>query len=191
MFGDPDNNPKGFNIKTIKEVSRGKLSYGIAASAVDYDGETRYIRITDIDEHGNLNSDCKSPDEYDEQFLLHEGDILFARSGATVGKTYQYHLAHGKALYAGYLIRSIPDTNVIEPTFLFQSTKTAYYDGCIGLLKRGATQPNINAQQYGDLKIIVPPIALQRDFIRFVEQVDKSKLLLLESLKNILPDNLT
>ena len=70
MFGDPDNNPKEFDIKTIKDVSKGKLSYGIAASAIDYDGETRYIRITDIDEHGNLNGDCKSSDEYDEQVVV-------------------------------------------------------------------------------------------------------------------------
>lgn len=86
MFGDPAKNDKGWKQTTLKEVAKGKLSYGSGASAVEYDGETRYIRITDITDNGELSEDRKSPSVVDEKYLLHDGDILFARSGATVGK---------------------------------------------------------------------------------------------------------
>ena len=175
MFGSPDNNRYDLPVETLNQLTMGKLTYGIAASAIDYDGKTRYIRITDIDEDGNLNDDYKSPDEYDEKYLLNDGDILFARSGATVGKTFQYSSKYGQALYAGYLIRSIPDVNKILPKYLLYATKSAYYNKCIEKLRRGATQPNINAQQYGSLEFLVPPLDQQESFVNFVQQVDKSK----------------
>ena len=182
MFGSPDNNRYDLPVETLNQLTMGKLTYGIAASAIDYDGKTRYIRITDIDEDGNLNDDYKSPDEYDEKYLLNDGDILFARSGATVGKTFQYSSKYGQALYAGYLIRSIPDVNKILPKYLLYATKSAYYNKCIEKLRRGATQPNINAQQYGSLEFLVPPLDQQESFVNFVQQVDKSKFEVVQSL---------
>ncbi len=188
MFGSPDDNRYDLPVETLSKLSVGKLTYGIAASAIDYDGKTRYIRITDIDEDGNLNDDYKSPDEYDEKYLLNDGDILFARSGATVGKTFQYSSIYGQALYAGYLIRSIPDVNKILPEYLFYATKSAYYIGCIETLRRGATQPNINAQQYGSIQFLVPPLNQQESFVNFVQQVKKSKTVCKQIFRSL--DNL-
>ena len=175
MFGSPDNNVFNYPVSTIADISHEDLSYGSTASAVDYNGKIRYIRITDITDSGSLNDDIKSPSVFDEKYVLHEGDVLFARSGATAGKTYLYNMADGEAIYAGYLIRSVPKKDVVNPKYLYYFTKSAYYENFLTVVKRGAAQPNINAQQYGSLKICVPPIEKQNAFSEFVQQVDKSR----------------
>ena len=186
MFGDPVTNPLGWEQVTLKDVAKGKLSYGSGVSATDFDGNLRYVRITDITENGDLNNDRKSPDQFDEKYLLHDGDILFARSGATVGKTFCYaERKHGRAIYAGYLIRMIPDTSKVLPTYVFYYTKTEYYASFVANAQRAVAQPNINAQEYGDLIICVPPMELQQQFAVFVSQVDKSKLSIQQSLDKL------
>ena len=183
MFGDPVINPLRWEQVTLKDVAKGKLSYGSGASATDFDGNLRYIRITDITENGDLNSDSKSPDQFDEKYLLGDGDILFARSGATVGKTFCYaEMKYGKAIYAGYLIRMIPDTSKVLPVYVFYYTKTEYYASFVANAQRAVAQPNINAQEYGDLTICVPPMELQEQFAAFVSQVDKSKVVVNKAL---------
>ena len=175
MFGDPITNEKNWKIATLKEVCLGKLSYGSGAAAVDYDGKTRYVRITDITDTGELSDDVKSPSVIDEKYLLHEGDILFARSGATVGKTLLYREKFGRSIYAGFLIRLIPNKHIVLPDYVFGFTKSAYYEEFVKKTQRAVGQPNINAQEYGDLKICVPPLELQSSFSSFLEQSDKSK----------------
>ena len=183
MFGDPVRNPKGWNQSKLRDVSNGKLSYGSGASAIDFDGDCRYIRITDITDKGDLGKEAKSPNTYDEKYILNDGDILFARSGATVGKTFCYNkLKHGKSIFAGYLIRMIPDTNRVIPTYVYYYTKTDYYASFVDKVQRSVAQPNINAQEYGDLIICVPPIEFQNRFSEFVQQVDKSKAAIQKSL---------
>ena len=175
MFGDPITNEKHWKIATLKEVCIGKLSYGSGAAAVDYDGKTRYVRITDITDTGELSDDVKSPSVIDEKYLLHEGDILFARSGATVGKTLLYREKFGRSIYAGFLIRLIPNKHIVLPDYVFGFTKSAYYEEFVKKTQRAVGQPNINAQEYGDLKICVPPLELQSSFSSFLKQSDKSK----------------
>ena len=183
MFGDPVLNPYGWEQTTLKDVAVGNLSYGSCASAVEFDGTCRYVRITDITESGGLNDDVKSPDKYDEKYLLHDGDVLFARSGATVGKTLRYsEEKHGKGIYAGYLIRLVPNTEKVLPDYVFYYTKTEYYASFVKKAQRAVAQPNINAQEYGDLIICVPPIELQEKFMAFVTQVDKLKFEVQRSL---------
>lgn len=160
---------------TLKDICVGKLSYGSGAAATEYDGETRYIRITDITDTGELGKDIKSPSRIDEKYLLHEGDILFARSGATVGKTFHYKEKFGRSIYAGFLIRLIPDQSRVISDYVFGFTKSIYYEEFVKKTQRAVGQPNINAQEYGDLKICVPPLELQNEFSVFLEQIDKSK----------------
>ena len=185
MFGDPKKNKKGWRQTTLKEVAKGKLSYGSGASAVEYDGIMRYIRITDITDNGELTDDAISPSVVDEKYLLHDGDILFARSGATVGKTFLYHSNDGRGIYAGYLIRFIPNQDIVLPQYVFNFTKTDYYASFIRDCQRAVAQPNINAQEYGNMIICIPPIVLQRQFARFVEQTDKSKFIIRQSLNQL------
>ena len=174
MFGDVADNPRGYEKAHLKDVAKGRLSYGANCSAIEYDGNTRYLRITDITDGGSLTGDAKSPSEINEKYLLFDGDILFARSGATVGKTYRYNKEDGRAIYAGYLIRLTPDTNRVLPDYIFWYTKTDYYTSFVANTQRAVAQPNINAQEYGSLDILVPPMEEQREFASFVAQVDKS-----------------
>ena len=136
-------------------------------------------------DNGELNDDIKSPNQVDEKYLLNEGDILFARSGATVGKTCCYKAKMGKAIYAGYLIRLIPNRKLVSPQYVYYYTKTGYYNMFIKNSQKVVAQPNINAQEYGDLVICVPPIELQNKFAEFVEKVEKTKSAIKKSLYSL------
>ena len=175
MFGDPVFNEMRWRRCKLKDISVEKLAYGSGASAIDFSG-LRYIRITDIDECGNLKPDKKSPNHYEEKYLLNTGDILFARSGATVGKTFLYSKEkYGPALFAGYLIRLIPNLSLVNPVFVYHFTNTKFYKEFIAKVQNTVAQPNINAKQYSELDFILPPLALQNEFADFVAQVDKSQ----------------
>ena len=175
MFGDPVLNEMGWDKCRLKDISEEKLAYGSGASAIEFSG-LRYIRITDIDTCGNLKLEKKSPSQFDEKYLLNTGDILFARSGATVGKTFLYSKKkHGPALYAGYLIRLIPNHSLVNPIFVYHFTNTKYYHDFIAKVQNAVAQPNINAKQYSELDFILPPLSLQNEFADFVAQVDKSQ----------------
>lgn len=175
MFGNPVTNEKGWPVSTLLGISSGKLSYGSGASATEYDGKTRYIRITDIDDNGELRGEPASPNEVAEKYLLNEGDILFARTGATVGKTYLHKRNNGRCIYAGYLIRLIPDTSRVIPQFVFGFTKTQYYKSFVSLAQKAVAQPNINAEQYGNLAIVVPPLSIQQHFAEKIEAIEQQK----------------
>lgn len=185
MFGDPIDNPKKWEVKKLGEIAKEKLSYGSGASAVQYNGEIRYVRITDIKDDGELNSDKVSPDNYDEKYLLNDGDILFARSGATVGKTFQYKCKYGKCIYAGYLIRLIPNINIVLPSYIFGFTKSAYYRSFVAKAQNAVAQPNINAKQYSDLSIPLPPLSLQQSFAEKIEAIEHQKELVKQSLNEV------
>ena len=185
MFGDPISNEKRLKVVTLKDICVGKLAYGSGAAATDYDGTTRYIRITDITDTGELNNDVKSPNAIDEKYLLSDGDILFARSGNTVGKTFRYKAEYGRGIYAGFLIRLIPDTTKVLPDYVFGFTKSAFYEDFVRKTQRAVGQPNINAQEYGDLQICLPTLEEQKRFSDFMRQSDKSKFEIKKSLENI------
>ena len=185
MFGDPVLNEMGWDKCRLKDISEEKLAYGSGASAIEFSG-LRYIRITDIDTCGNLKPEKKSPSQFDEKYLLNTGDILFARSGATVGKTFLYSKKkHGPARYAGYLIRLIPNHSLVNPNFVDHFTKTKYYNDFIAKVQNAVAQPNINAKQYSELDFILPPLSLQNEFADFVAQVDKSQLAIQKSLEEL------
>ena len=180
MFGDPNNSI--YETRNLSDLSEHKLSYGSGASAVDFDGKIRYVRITDIKDDGELQDDKVSPNVFDDKYTLNDGDILFARSGATVGKTYQYKQKDGKAIYAGYLIRFIPNRNIVLPSYIFGYTKTNYYKAFISASAQAVAQPNINAQQFGALKVPIPPLTLQQEFAEKIEAIEKQKELIKQSI---------
>ena len=168
---------KGYPTKTVDEVSLGKGEYGAQSASIEYDPtRPRYVRITDINDDGTLNDDVVAsinPDD-DEQYRLEYGDFIFARMGATVGKTYAF--ITGNQIFAGYLIRYKLNQKLINPRYLFWYTKLDEYWNWVKLNQSGAAQPGINAKKYGSLRIPVPPIEQQEQFAAFVEQTDKSKL---------------
>ena len=164
-----------YPVKTLREIALSSGEYGANTPATKYNPEKgRYIRITDIDEFGNLNDDRVSPEVADNKYLLHKGDLLFARTGATVGKTYLHKT--GKALYAGYLIKyQFIDT--VLPEFVFAYTHSKEYYQWVELTQKVGAQPNISAKQYDGLRIVVPPFEEQKSFVGLMNQADKSKYL--------------
>lgn len=175
---------KGYPTKTIDEVSFGKGEYGAQSASVEYESNRpRYVRITDINDDGTLNDDIVSSINIDddEQYRLEYGDFMFARMGATVGKTYVF--ISGNQIFAGYLIRYKLNKKLINPLFLFWYTKLDVYWNWVKLNQSGAAQPGINAKKYGSLRVPVPPLNLQEQFASFVQQVDKSKFLCQFTLK--------
>ena len=189
IFDDPGRNAMNWEKRTLNDISLRKGEYGSGASAIDYlSGYPRYIRITDINDNGKLNDNkvtVENLSEY-EKYKLNDGDILFARTGATVGKTYRYKKSDGECLFAGYLIRFTPNLNIINPDFLFAFTKTSFYKSWVDAKQNTVAQPNINAKQYGEeLEVILPPMELQNEFADFVKQVDKIKLKMENNLKEL------
>ncbi len=154
------------------------FNYGLNASAMEFDGENKYIRITDIDEYSHRfiesgltspNTDLSNADDY----LLKEGDILFARTGASVGKSYQYEPLDGKVYYAGFLIRARIKPE-FHSSFIFQNTLTEKYNNFIKITSQRSGQPGVNAQEYANFSIMVPSRGEQVKLGNFFKQLDNA-----------------
>ncbi|KRN02242.1 restriction modification system DNA specificity domain [Levilactobacillus senmaizukei DSM 21775 = NBRC 103853] len=138
-------------------------------AATTYDGINKYIRITDIDEdsHQIILSDIKSPlNNADDSYLLKDGDILFARTGASVGKTFIYTSDIGKAYFAGFLIcqRTKKEYN---PRYIFQQTLTKSYLKFVKIYSQRSGQPGINSNEYGQFVFSIPTTKREQDAISF------------------------
>ena len=145
--------------RKLGELS-SSFEYGLNAAAKEYDGENKYIRITDIDDDSRefKQEDITSPDtdlSSAENYRLSEGDILLARTGASVGKSYIYKASDGLVYYAGFLIRARikPEYN---SEFVFQNTLTGDYEKFIKVTSMRSGQPGVNAQEYSQYQIMVP-----------------------------------
>jgi type I restriction enzyme S subunit len=134
--------------------------YGINAPAVPYsDKLPRYLRITDISEDGEIRQDQKvsvGKGVIDENYL-DEGDVVLARTGASVGKAYKYRLKDGKLVFAGFLIRVKPDVKKLNSELLFQFLSTEQYWHWVNLTSARSGQPGINGNEYSLLPIPLPP----------------------------------
>ena len=135
------------------------IEYGLNASAKDFDGIHKYLRITDIDDSSRLflTDKLSSPDvnfseEDYENYKLQKNDLLFARTGASVGKTYLYRESDGEVYYAGFLIRArLRDS--FDGNFVFQQTLTDKYKRFIEITSQRSGQPGVNGKEYGGWKI--------------------------------------
>ena len=177
--------------RKLGEVAYG-FEYGLNAAASDFDGEKKYLRITDIDDQTRefRTDDLSSPDinnPIDDKYLLKEGDILFARTGASVGKTYLYKASDGKTYYAGFLIRAHVSDEA-DAGFIFQSALTERYKQFVLITSQRSGQPGINAQEYADLLLLLPSLPEQRRIGAFFDRLDSLITLhqrKLELLRNI------
>ena len=154
----------------------GTFEYGLNAAAKEFDGKNKYIRITDIDDASRefLLSDLSSPDIYLDgmsKYLLSRGDIVFARTGASVGKTYIYKENDGVVYFAGFLIRAkVNQDNDAE--FVFQSTLSPSYEKYIRITSQRSGQPGVNAQEYGEYDLFAPSKEEQQRIGRFLRGID-------------------
>lgn len=131
----------------------------------------RYIRITDLNDDGTLSAETyKSlPPEKAEPYMLEEGDVLFARSGATVGKSFLYSREYGPACYAGYLIRARVNKRALIPMYLWMCTQSRQYEQFIGESNIQATIQNVSAEKYGNMWIALPEIEEQEKILAELE----------------------
>lgn len=126
--------------------------------------QVRYIRITDINDNGLLNNNLGATVErINAKYILNHNDLLFARSGATVGKTFLYkkNLYNYPCLFAGYLIKFQLNPSIVIPDYLFIYTQLSSYKDWIIATQRAAAQPNINAEEYKSLQVPLPPLTVQ------------------------------
>lgn len=148
--------------------------YGTSARAIDRtsNDQPRYIRITDYGDDGiALPHEFMAAEEWADKHQLSVGDLLFARSGATVGKTYLHDARFDPAVFAGYCIRFRFNHEVV-PEFVYGFTKTDAYASWVAAIQRPAGQPNINKEEFKSLEIPLPPLDVQR---RLVAELDAAR----------------
>lgn len=155
------------------------FQYGLNAAAKKqkYDGKNKYIRITDIDDlsHEFSQSNLTSPDtdiSQADNYRLNEGNILFARTGASVGKTYIYKHSDGRVYYAGFLIRA-KLFKEYDSEFVFQNTLTSKYKRFIQITSQRSGQPGVNAQEYENYGLMVPSLKEQKGIGNLLANLDK------------------
>lgn len=152
------------------------FEYGLNASAIEYDGENKYLRITDIDDSSRkfIQNKLTSPNinvKEASNYILTVGDILFARTGASVGKTYRYDIKDGKVYFAGFLIRArIKDS--FDSEFVYWTTLTDRYNTFIKIMSQRSGQPGINAKEYSSFNILIPSIKEQQKIGAFFKKID-------------------
>ncbi|MBP8303187.1 MAG: nucleotidyl transferase AbiEii/AbiGii toxin family protein [Phycisphaerae bacterium] len=152
--------PAHWEVRRLKFVVAEALTYGANESAeVDDPDLPRFIRITDINDDGSLRDETvrSLPVDVARPFLLKQGDLLFARSGATVGKTFMYRESWGKACHAGYLIRCRTNPSHVVPEFLSYFATSSAYWGWLSSVFIQATIQNVSAEKYANLIIPLPP----------------------------------
>ena len=155
------------------EIATG-FDYGMNAAAKPYDGQNKYIRITDIDEVSSTynNSSIVSPDGIlSENYVVNEGDILLARTGASTGKSYLYRKSDGKLYYAGFLIRA----NVAEhnPYFMFSQLHTHRYWRWVSIMSARSGQPGINSLEYASFPIFTTTLKEENKISSLLSLIDK------------------
>ena len=152
------------------------FEYGLNVAAKAYDGINKYIRITDIDDvsckflFNNLTSPNVNISEA-INYQLKKGDILFARTGASVGKTYLYSEKDGMVFYAGFLIRAKISSSY-DSNFIFQNTLTESYRRYIQITSQRSGQPGVNAQEYGEYKLMIPRLLEQKKIGNYFKYLD-------------------
>lgn len=151
--------PENWTTWRMKHLAESPLQYGANATGIEYDSDLpRYVRITDITDDGRLRNEGKQslPYEIAADYLLVDGDVLFARSGATSGKSFYYHESDGNCCFAGYLIRFRADKNKVNSKLLYYYTLTQAYEQWTQQIFIQATIQNISAEKYNNLVFAIP-----------------------------------
>ena len=179
LFGVYPSNPKGWETATIRDIV-ADIRYGSSRPAVD-GGKYPYLRMNNITYGGELDlTDTKRidiPDNELDKCTVRRGDVLFNRTNSKelVGKTCVYNRDEMMVL-AGFVIR-VRVTERVLPEFLSAFLNTDFSKQMLlGMCKAAIGQANINAQEMQNIGIYLPPTELQRQFVQFKEQTDKSKL---------------
>jgi len=165
--------PEHWVITRLKSVLSEPLMYGANQSAEGDNPENpRFIRITDIVDNNTLRDDTfrsLSP-EVAAPYILNDGDVLLARSGATVGKSFIYKAELGKCCFAGYLIRAKLNGEKIAPSFFYACCQTKFYWQFINGNQIQATIQNVSAEKYVNFSFPCPPLSEQQTIAAFLDR---------------------
>lgn len=167
--------------RRIKTLIQSPLVYGIN-EAGKMNGKIRFVRITDIEKNGSLKKDGKQYiNNCEKKYILEKGDILFARSGGTVGKTYIHQDISNNELmaFAGYLIRARFDVNLVNPEYIYYYTQSESYTEWKNSIFIQSTIQNISAEKYSNLEIPYCSLNIQNKIVDKIKQ----KLLEINKLK--------
>ncbi len=148
-----------FKCSTLGELSIGGGKYGISAPAVEFDRNLpAYLRITDINDDGSLNltgrKSVADPLAFD--YMLQEGDIVFARTGNSTGRNYYYDMRDGDFAFAGFLIKFSLDKEKVNPRFIKYYVQSKPYWDWVSSFNTGSTRGNINAKTYAQMPVPLP-----------------------------------
>ena len=180
-----------WRIVKLQDVATG-FDYGMNSAATSFDGVHKYIRITDIDDDSRqyLSDNLVSPsDTPDERYKVKTNDILFARTGASVGKSYFYTPEDGELYFAGFLIR-ISVKSEFDSYFIYLNTLTSKYEKWLGLESMRSGQPGVNAEQYRNYSFRCPNYQTQVKIASIIKGIDsriakeRQLLIKLQSLKS-------
>ena len=165
--------PQHWEMQRLKQLISRPLQYGANESGDVFDENLpRYIRITDIKiEDNSLKDEGKLSLSMDKakDYILYDGDILFARSGATVGKTFLYKSEYGLSAFAGYLIRATIKEN-LNPKYIYYFTLSNSYEEWKNRIFIQATIQNIGANKYNNLEIPLPIKEEQEQIINYLDE---------------------
>ncbi|MDB0615652.1 restriction endonuclease subunit S [Tenacibaculum dicentrarchi] len=181
--------PVHWEVKKLKYCLNEKLKYGANESGIGYDiNLPRYVRITDFGFDGKLSEKNKLSlsSKNGGDYLLKDGDILFARSGATVGKTYQFKKSmsiENNYCFAGYLIKAEVNEEIILSDFLYLFTNSEIFNKWKDSIFIKATIENIGADKYSQLYLIIPSIQEQKEIL-FKYEKDNNKIATAIGLKS-------
>ena len=149
-----------WEVVTLGSLLTRPPDYGVSAAAAPFsESLPTYIRITDINDNGQFASRARVSvdiDATDEQYL-EDGDIVLARTGASVGKSYRYREEDGRLVYAGFLIRVRPNPEMLLSQYLAAYLSTWSYWDWVRLTSERSGQPGINATEYASIPLPLPP----------------------------------
>ncbi|MEX0336808.1 restriction endonuclease subunit S [Vibrio tubiashii] len=178
--------PNDWKVQPIRQLLLDVPRYGINAPAVPLtNGLPVYIRITDISESGYFSPVEKVgvKSQFSHMYELTDGDIVLARTGASVGKSYLYNPDDGSLVFAGFLIKVSPNTTVLNPKYLRQYLNTEQYWNWVKVNSMRSGQPGINGNEYGSLPIPLPSLTEQTAIASILSDMDEELQALEKRLK--------
>jgi type I restriction enzyme S subunit len=177
--------PDGWQVKKLGELVN--TQYGYTASADMEEQGPKFLRITDIVPAAidwDLVPRCKIDENLVMKYLLKEGDIVVARTGATVGYAKRINKRHPKSVFASYLVRLIPKRKS-DAAFLGLSVERNAFRDFISMFVTGAAQPQANATTMSLFPVLHPPEPLLNDFNLIVEPILDLKEILLDQAASL------